>query len=82
MKILVDVITPGNGKSYELMLDDKMSVGAAKEKIIEQIVAFENGCIDFDLNSALFSHAARTQLPDHRNLRKAGIYSGHKLYLL
>jgi len=82
MKIFVDVITPGNGKSYELMLDDKMSVGAAKEKIIEQIVAFENGCIDFDLNAALFSHTARTQLPDYRNLRKAGVHSGQKLYLL
>jgi len=82
MKILVEVITPGNGKSYELILDDKMSVGSAKEKIIEQIVAFENGCIDFDSNAVLFSHAVRTQLPDYRNLHKAGVYSGHKLYLL
>jgi hypothetical protein len=82
MRILVDIITPGNGKSYELMLDDKLSVGAAKEKIIEQIIAFENGYIDFDINAALFSHATRAQLPDYRNLRKAGVYSGHKLYLL
>jgi hypothetical protein len=82
MKILVEVITPGNGKSYELMLDDKLSVGAAKVKIIEQIIAFENGCIDFDINAALFSYADRVQLPDYRNLRKAGVFSGHKLYLL
>lgn len=82
MKILVEVITPGNGKSYELMLDDKLSVGAAKEKIIEQIVAFENGYIGFDSDAALFSHTAHTKLPDYRNLRKAGVYSGYKLYLL
>jgi len=82
MKILVEVTTPGNGKSYELMLDDKLTVGAAKEKIIEQIVAFENGCIDFDENAALFSAAAHIQLPDYRNMRKAGVQSGHMLLLL
>ena len=82
MKILVEVTTPGNGKNYELMLDDKLTIGAAKEKIIEQIVAFENGCIDFDENAALFSHATHIQLQDHRNLRKAGVGSGHKLILL
>jgi len=82
MRILVEVITPGNGKNYELMLDDKLSVGAAKAKVIEQIVAFENGCIDFDEDAALFAHKTRMQLPDYRNLRKAGIESGQKLYLL
>jgi len=82
MKILVEVTTPGNGKNYEMMLDDKLTVGAAKEKIIEQIVAFENGCIDFDENAALFAPTVRTQLPDYRNLRKAGVRSGHILFLL
>jgi len=82
MKILVEVTTPGNGKNYELMLDDKLTVGAAKEMIIEQIIAFENGGITFDGNAALFSQAAHVQLPDYRNLRKAGIGSGHKLILL
>ena len=82
MKILVEVTTPGNGKSYELVLDDKLTVGAAKEKIIEQIVAFENGCIAFDEDVALFSSAASVKLPDFRNLRKAGVESGHMLLLL
>jgi len=82
MKILVEVITPGNGRSYELMLDDKLTVGAAKEKIIEQIVTFENGCIDFDDSAALFATATRKQLPDFRNIRKAGVESGQKLFLL
>jgi len=82
MKILVEVTTPGNGKSYEILLDDKMTVGAAKEKIIEQIVVFENGCIDFDKDAALFAAAARTKLPDYRNLRKAGVESGQVLLLL
>ena len=82
MKILVEVTTPGNGKKYELMLDDKLTVAAAKEKIIEQIEVFENGNIGFDENAALFSTATRTMLPDSRNLRKSGVQSGHRLYLL
>ena len=82
MRILVEVTTPGNGKSYELMLDDKLTVGAAKEKIIEQIVVFENGCIEFDENASLFSTAACAGLPDYRNLRKSGVQSGHNLILL
>lgn len=82
MKILIEVITPGNGKTYELMLDDKLTVGAAKEKIIEQISAFENGCIAFDEGTALFATAYRTRLPDERNLRKAGVRGGQSVFLL
>ena len=82
MKILIEITTPGNGKTYELLLDDKMTVSAAKEKIIEQIQSFEDGCIAFDEGVALFAPISRTRLPDYRNLRKAGLKSGHKLYLL
>ena len=82
MRTLIEVTTPGNGKTYELMLDDRLSVGAAKEKIIEQIQAFENGCIAFDEGAALFATSTRTRLLDSRNLRKAGIKSGQKVFLL
>ena len=82
MKILIEVTTPGNGKTYEIMLDDKLSVGAAKEKIIEEIQSFENGCIAFDEVVALFSPASRALMPDSRNLRKAGIRGGQTLFLL
>jgi len=82
MKIIIEVNSPGNGKTYELMLDDKLSVGVAKEKIIEQIIAFENGCITFDESAALFTPAYRKRLPDNRNLRKAGVRGGQTLFLL
>jgi hypothetical protein len=82
MRINIEVITPGNGKTYELMLDDTLTVGAIKEKIIEQIVAFENGNIAFDENAAIFSPATRTPLPSHKNLRIAGIKGGQSVYLL
>ncbi|MCL2820286.1 MAG: hypothetical protein FWD38_05585 [Oscillospiraceae bacterium] len=82
MKIFIEINTPGNGKSYELLLDDKLTVGAAKEMIIEQITAFENNHIIFDEEAALFSTAERIKLQDHRNLRKAGVESGNVLLLL
>jgi hypothetical protein len=82
MKILVEVITPGNGKTYELMLDDKLTVGAAKEKIIEEIQAFENGCIEFDENVAIYSTSSRAHLHDNRNLHKTGLRSGQTVFLL
>ena len=82
MKMMIEVTTPGNGKTYELIMDDKLTVGAAKDKIKEEIRSFENGCIDFDEGAALFATASRTRLPDNRNLRKAGVKSGHALILL
>ena len=82
MRILIEVTTPGNGKTYELVLDDKLTVGAAKEKIIGEIRSFENDQIDFDEGVSLFSPASRSRLPDHRNLRKAGVRSGQQFFLL
>ena len=82
MKILIEVTTPGNGKTYELLLDDNLTVGAAKQKIIEEILAFENGCIAFDDGVALFAPASCARLPDNRNLRKAGLRGGQTLLLL
>ena len=82
MKMIVEVTTPGNGKTYELVMDDKLTVGAAKEKIAEEIRSFENGCIDFDAQATLFATATRTRLPDNRNLRKAGVKSGQTMILL
>ena len=82
MRVLAEVITPGNGKTYEIMLDDKLTVGAAKEKIIEEIVAFENGCIEFGDGAAVFSVSTRSRLPDNSNLRKAGFRGGQKLILV
>ena len=82
MKILIEVKTPGNGKTYELMVDDKMTVGLAKEKIIEQVLAFENGCIAFGEGAELFAASSRTYLPDNLSLRRAGLRGGQMVMLL
>ena len=82
MRIFIEVTTPGNGRTYELMLDDKLTVGAAKERIAEEIRAFENGSIEFNTGFSMFSPTSRTRLPDNRNLRKAGVRSGQQIFLL
>ena len=82
LRILTEVFTPGNGKVYEVMLDDRLTVGVVKEKIIEEIRQFENYCIEFDDSAALYSTSSRSRLPDNRNLRKAGFRSGQTLILV
>jgi len=82
MRMIIEVVTPGNGKTYEVMLDDTLTVGAAKEKIIEQITAFENGNIAFDESAELYSPATKACLQGHRNIRKAGVRSGQPVLLL
>ena len=80
--MVIEVITPGNGKTYEMVLDDKTTVGTAKGKIIEEITTFENRNIAFDESVALFLPSAQIRLSDYKNLRKAGVQSGHTVYLL
>ena len=82
MRIIIEVITPGNGKTYELMLEDTLNIDVAREKVIEQITTFENGNIAFDKDVALFSPITRTPLPDYKTLRTAGIKGGQAVYLL
>jgi len=82
MRMIIEVITPGNGNTYEIVLDDKITVGMAKEKIIEQITVFENSNIVFDKSAALFSPSVKARLPEYKNLRKAGVRSGKTVYLL
>ena len=38
-KILIEVVCAATAKSYEFLLPAQMSVGVARKKIIEQIIA-------------------------------------------
>lgn len=40
-KILIEVVCAATAKSYEFLLPAQMSVGVARKKIIEQIIAYE-----------------------------------------
>ena len=82
-KLLVDVRTPGNGKTYEFELDSRMSVVQAKARLIDEVVEFENGNITFDHeNTILCNLSTCTRLCDTDTLFSSGVRSGHTLLLL
>ena len=83
MKIFVDVKTPGNGKAYEFQLDNAMTVGQAKLKMIEEITEVENGNITLDPGKAILNCLnTRKILSDSDTLIEAGIRGGQGLLLL
>jgi hypothetical protein len=83
VKLLVDVFTPGNGKTYEFQLDGAMSVGRATTQIISGILKTENDAIAIDPKTAVLSDAtAAMRLSEELSLTKAGVKSGHRLILV
>jgi hypothetical protein len=82
-KIFVDVHTPGNGKTYEFRLDGSMTVGQAKERIVEEILGIENNGISFVLENTLLGDVnTKQKLPEHLSLHSANVKSGHNLVLV
>ncbi|MDR1210224.1 MAG: hypothetical protein LBK41_07950 [Clostridiales bacterium] len=69
MRRLIEVTTPGNGKTYEFTLDSGVKAGQARRAVVREIVALENGgiCLDEE-TTAMFSKKRRTRLPDGGNL--------------
>ncbi len=82
MRINIDVFTPGNGKYYEFVLDDRSTVGQVKKRLIEEISEYEAGQISLGDNPELFNMISKERLLEHRNLRKAGVRSGQVLILV
>ncbi len=83
MKIFVDVKTPGNGKTYEFQLDSIITVGQAKDKMINEITEIENGNITLNPEKVILNNLnTRARLSDSDTLTLAGVKSGHRLMLL
>ena len=82
-KIFLEIVTPGNGKKYEFMLDDMQTAGAAREKIIDEITDFEDGRISLSHQSSkLYDPVALRALQDGLALRRQNVASGCRLLLL
>ena len=84
MKIYVEILTPGNGKKYEIVLDDKSTVGQTKERIVQEIIEFESDreLLSLGGNLSLYSLDEMQAIPDYKNVRLAGIKSGQTLLLI
>ncbi|MDR1588907.1 MAG: EsaB/YukD family protein [Oscillospiraceae bacterium] len=83
VKLLVDVHTPGNGKTYEFQLDGDMPAERAAAQIIQAVRETENGAIELaPLTATLCDETARSRVPLDLTLRAAGVKSGHRLILV
>ena len=84
MKIYVEIVTPGNGKKYEIVLDDRSNVGQAKDRIVQEIIEFESDkdLLSLGKNLSLYSLEDQAVIKDYKNVRLAGIKSGQTLILI
>jgi hypothetical protein len=83
VKLLIDVYTPGNGKTYEFQLDGDMPAGRAAEQIIRSILETENGAVALDASNAILcDETTQAYVPAGLTLRAAGVRSGHRLILV
>ena len=84
-KLLVDVFTPGNGKSYTFRMEESITVGAATEAILQSIREEENDAMALgqDSKTVILSDIhTRTRLAPGLTLYAAGVRSGHRLLLV
>ena len=84
MKIYVEILTPGNGKKYEIVLDDKSNVGQTKDRIVQEIIEFESDreLLSLGKKLSVYSLDDGRVIPDCKNVRYAGIKSGQTLILI
>jgi len=81
-KILIEVFTPGNGKTYEFQLDGSMTAASAKSRIIDEILRIEEQSMSFHEETQLYDMTLETVLPDNAPLSAVNVESGHKLLLV
>ena len=53
-KIHLEIEIPGNAKTYEFVLDDRMKIGTAKEQIKKQIAELEGHEIPENLTEKMY----------------------------
>jgi hypothetical protein len=81
--LLIDVYSPGNGKTYEFQLDGSMTAGQAKAGIISGILEASGASAAFDADTAVLCDvSSERRLPDSATLREAGVKSGGRLIIV
>ena len=82
-KINIEVRVPGNDKTYEFQVDDRMKVGSAKKEIMSSIREFEG----YDIFSgtkdiAVCSVELEGLIEDGESFHTVGIKSGSRLVIV
>jgi len=81
-KIIIDIFTPGNGKTYEFQLNDSITVRNAKNLMVEEILQIEESSMSFHEQTLLCDLTLGAVLPDNSPLSAANVKSGDKLLLV
>lgn len=82
-KLYLEVLVPGNAKTYDFSADSMMSVRRVKQDIIAQITSLESRDIFANPNEVLFcSVSLRGLLQDNELLGEVGVKSGDSIILL
>ena len=82
-KVLIEIVCPGIGKSYEFWVPKSMRVGKLIQKLQEDIRMYEAHEELFTLGDMVLYLCDQMALPDENLLvTEAGICSGMKLLLL
>ena len=82
-KIHLEIEIPGNAKTYELVLDDRMKIGTAKEQIKKQIAELEGHDLFAGLDNIVFgSLELEGLIQDNETFREVGIKNGSRVVMV
>lgn len=83
-KILIEVVCPATSKHYDFWISRKLSIGKAKEKLMQEIQSFEKSENIFcdGENTFLYLCENGRILALQQTLEQAGITSGSCLMLV
>ena len=79
-KIHLEIEIPGNAKTYEFVLDDRMKIGTAKEQIKKQL---EGHDLFAGLDNIVFgSLELEGLIQDNETFREVGIKNGSRVVMV
>jgi len=82
-KVFVEVVAPGNGKTYEFQLESRMTGAQAIRKIVEEILEVEQGGIGLRAEDAiLLDMECRCRISGSAPLFFFFLKSGHTLMVI
>ena len=82
-KISIEVNIPGNAKTYEFQVDDRMKIGIAKKQIMSAITESEGyDVINGTKDIAVCSVELEGLIEDGESFHTAGIRNGSRLVIV
>jgi len=82
-KIDIEVKIPGNAKTYEFQVDDRMKVGIAKKEIMSSIAEYEGyNVFSGTKDIAICSVELEGLIEDGESFHNVGIKNGSRLVIV